>query len=308
MVNQLPQTPGSGAGQLPQPQRPRPPLPPPPVPPTPVSRQQIAPGGNARPSPFGLPPTPPTPPRPSVPGMPGRPVPPPPAGIGQMPPRAPYPLPEKKGGAGKAVLIIVIIVLILATIAGAVYFFFLRPAPAPIVNNSTVTNLPVNTTNNVVNNTPSNTTSNTVNTVNTTPTTPDISDLDQDGLTATVEIACGTDEADADTDNDTFDDGTEVINGYDPTVPTAQNLDPSGNCVQAYQASLTGSSGSTSPSMFDSGTSTGGSSADPDNDRLTNDQESVFGTDPLNSDTDGDGVKDGDEVLQGTDPNGSGVL
>jgi hypothetical protein len=43
-------------------------------------------------------------------------------------------------------------------------------------------------------------------------------------------------------------------------------------------------------------------SQDSDNDGLTNDQERVYKTDPLNPDTDGDGYKDGAEVATGYDP------
>lgn len=230
------------------------------------------------------------------------------------------PLPEKRGG-GKVILTVIIIILALAAIGGAVYFFFLRPAPQP------ANNLPVNngvTTNNTVTNTTTNNLPNTINNVpnnitNTQPantTTPDTSDLDQDGLTASVELACGTDEADPDTDNDTFDDGTEVSSGYDPLSAQPKQLDPNGTCTKAYQSSLTsnGSSGTSATKMSATSISaslsaaSGSSSSDPDNDRLTNEQEGVFGTDKLNSDTDGDGVKDGDEVLRGTNPNGSGNL
>jgi hypothetical protein len=41
---------------------------------------------------------------------------------------------------------------------------------------------------------------------------------------------------------------------------------------------------------------------DLDNDGLTNDQERLYKTDPLNPDTDGDGYKDGAEVATGYDP------
>lgn len=43
-------------------------------------------------------------------------------------------------------------------------------------------------------------------------------------------------------------------------------------------------------------------SQDLDNDALTNDQERLYKTDPLNPDTDGDGYKDGEEVATGYDP------
>ncbi|WP_241321806.1 tandem-95 repeat protein, partial [Belliella aquatica] len=42
--------------------------------------------------------------------------------------------------------------------------------------------------------------------------------------------------------------------------------------------------------------------ADCDNDGLTNGEELLLGTDPLNPDSDGDGVPDGQEVTDGTDP------
>ena len=43
-------------------------------------------------------------------------------------------------------------------------------------------------------------------------------------------------------------------------------------------------------------------SADSDDDGLSNDAEGIIGTEPLNPDTDGDGISDGTEVKQGTDP------
>ncbi|WP_321827067.1 Ig-like domain-containing protein [Maribacter dokdonensis] len=41
---------------------------------------------------------------------------------------------------------------------------------------------------------------------------------------------------------------------------------------------------------------------DPDNDGLTNDEESNLGTDPNNPDSDGDGINDGQEILNSTNP------
>jgi hypothetical protein len=44
------------------------------------------------------------------------------------------------------------------------------------------------------------------------------------------------------------------------------------------------------------------SRVDTDADRLSDQDEAVYGTDPENPDTDGDSVRDGDEVAQGTNP------
>jgi hypothetical protein len=45
------------------------------------------------------------------------------------------------------------------------------------------------------------------------------------------------------------------------------------------------------------------SGADTDRDRLSDQDEIIYRTDPKNPDTDGDGVPDGEEVIGGTDPN-----
>jgi len=42
---------------------------------------------------------------------------------------------------------------------------------------------------------------------------------------------------------------------------------------------------------------------DTDRDRLSDQDEAIYRTDPKNPDTDGDGVPDGEEVIGGTDPN-----
>ena len=41
---------------------------------------------------------------------------------------------------------------------------------------------------------------------------------------------------------------------------------------------------------------------DDDGDGISDDQEIIDGTDPLNPDSDGDGLNDGDEANEGTDP------
>ncbi len=48
--------------------------------------------------------------------------------------------------------------------------------------------------------------------------------------------------------------------------------------------------------------------ADPDNDGLTNAEETKYGTDQNKADTDADGYKDGEEVKNGFNPNGTGRL
>jgi hypothetical protein len=49
-------------------------------------------------------------------------------------------------------------------------------------------------------------------------------------------------------------------------------------------------------------------SLDSDNDGLTDAEEKIYGTNPLNPDTDGDGYLDGAEVKAGYNPNGAGKL
>jgi gliding motility-associated-like protein len=93
-------------------------------------------------------------------------------------------------------------------------------------------------------------------------------DLGLDGLASTGDE---TNPADADTDDDGLNDGTEVNGGSNP-------LDP---C---------------DPNPLALGTN------DCDNDGLSNDEEDSIGTDPINPDTDGDGIDDGVENNNGSDP------
>ena len=103
-------------------------------------------------------------------------------------------------------------------------------------------------------------------------------DPDNDGLTNAQEITAGTNPNNPDTDDDGLNDGEEVT-GVDSPATTA--VQPTGT-----------------PSMPTNPCSpfTTGPTCDPDNDGLTNAQETTAGTNPNNPDTDGDGLNDGEEV------------
>lgn len=93
-------------------------------------------------------------------------------------------------------------------------------------------------------------------------------DLDADGLSNEEEAAWGTSSLSADSDNDGYDDYTEIVNGYNPN---------------------------------------GSGILDSDGDGLTDYNElTIHWSDPYNADTDGDGYADGVEIANGYDPNGSG--
>ncbi|MDO8512843.1 MAG: hypothetical protein Q7S57_06245 [bacterium] len=90
-------------------------------------------------------------------------------------------------------------------------------------------------------------------------------DTDNDGLPDTVEAIYKTDTNNPDTDGDSYKDGEEVKNGYDPLKPGSARLDS-------------------------------------DNDGLTDDQECKWETDAFKADSDGDSFNDGAEVINGYDP------
>ncbi len=94
-------------------------------------------------------------------------------------------------------------------------------------------------------------------------------DADQDGLNQDDEASLGTDPADADTDSDDLDDGSEVNqHGTDPT-----NSDTDADAL------------------------------------IDGDEIDIYGTDPLDTDTDDDTLADGDEVLTfNTDPTGANLV
>ena len=105
-------------------------------------------------------------------------------------------------------------------------------------------------------------------------------DCDNDGLTNDEELTAGTDPLNPDSDGDGVLDGTEVADGTNPNDPCDLEIASQTVTPSAAWGAL-----------------------DCDNDGLTNDQELLGGTDPLNPDTDGDGVLDGTEVIDGTDAN-----
>jgi len=118
-------------------------------------------------------------------------------------------------------------------------------------------------------------------------------DCDNDGLTNGEELTGSTDPLNPDTDGDGVIDGTEITDGTVPTDPC--------DLILANQT--------VTPSAT-------WSSADCDNDGLTNGEETTGVDDPSTPnnpngntsnpflvDTDGDGVTDNDEAADGTDPN-----
>lgn len=147
------------------------------------------------------------------------------------------PLERKKGGAGKIIGILVAILVLLGVIGGGLWYFFLReapPAPVPVVPEPTPTVVeeppalppepppaippPVEILPEEPEPEPP------------PPTIPESAaipapDTDHDGLTDPEEAVFGTDAALTDSDGDTFADGTETANGYDPALPGARLAD-----------------------------------------------------------------------------------
>lgn len=81
------------------------------------------------------------------------------------------------------------------------------------------------------------------------------------------------------------------------SIPEINCVDPSG-----CQVTLTTPGEVADLQLFVFPLPSGTGSADHDGDGLTNNQEALLGTDPLNPDTDGDGATDGEEFTAGTDP------
>lgn len=97
---------------------------------------------------------------------------------------------------------------------------------------------------------------------------PGKADSDEDGLPDGDELALGTNPLHIDSDGDHLNDGWEVAYGFPPLVADGPEV----------------------------------TEADPDQDGLSNWEESTHGTNPYSADTDGDGVPDKREAEQGTNP------
>ncbi len=114
------------------------------------------------------------------------------------------------------------------------------------------------------------------------------SDIDNDGLTLVEEYKYHTDPTKADTDNDGYNDGTEVNNGYSPSGPGL--MDTNNNDIPDKWEK--DNMGKLVADKFD----------DSDHDGLSYYDEYLFGTDPKKADTDNDGYNDGTEVHNGYEP------
>lgn len=113
-------------------------------------------------------------------------------------------------------------------------------------------------------------------------------DIDIDDLTNLEEYNAGTNPRIDDTDDDTLLDGTEVkVHFTDPLDEDSDNDQLNDGFEVKWGLN---------PLVADD------PYADPDEDGLTNIDESLLWTDPTNPDTDGDGFSDGIEYLNETDP------
>jgi outer membrane protein OmpA-like peptidoglycan-associated protein len=114
-------------------------------------------------------------------------------------------------------------------------------------------------------------------------------DLDGDGLTNGTEARLGTDPRNVDTDGDGISDDDETDDIKNPRDTDGDGV------INALDANKDD-----------------GPLADPDNDTLTNADETRLGTDPNNPDTDGDGLNDGIEVggnrMQANDADNNGTI
>ncbi|MDG2492323.1 MAG: BspA family leucine-rich repeat surface protein [Flavobacteriaceae bacterium] len=154
-------------------------------------------------------------------------------------------------------------------------------------------------------------------------------DDDNDGVSDADEVTDGTDPLDSDTDNDGLSDSEEITEGTDPLDPDTDGdgvsdstddfpLDPSSGGETDTDGDGTPDNTDDFPLDPSEDTDTDGdgtgdnSDADDDNDGVSDVDETIDGTDPLNADTDGDGIPDNtDEFpldpLEDTDTDGDGI-
>lgn len=121
-------------------------------------------------------------------------------------------------------------------------------------------------------------------------------DSDNDGATNLMEFQFNTKPFVKDTDEDGYDDGLEIKNGYNPNGEG--RLDTDGDGLYDWWE-MSNTLDKNNPLDADE---------DNDSDGLTAKEEFTYKTNPNNADTDGDGINDGDEVSQGSNPVGKGPL
>ncbi len=142
------------------------------------------------------------------------------------------------------------LVIVLLAVSAVASWWYLRPSPAlPAVSDETVTTTPPPTTNSQTNSTTSEATQPAISETTdlTTPTPaaaptltgllPDSLDTDKDGLTDNEEKIYGSGLNRPDTDRDTYLDGQELINGYDPLIAGSARLE-SATTVVKYVSKL----------------------------------------------------------------------
>ncbi len=107
-------------------------------------------------------------------------------------------------------------------------------------------------------------------------------DSDSDGLSDSDERKYGTDPLNPDSDNDGYLDGVEVGDGNNPN----------GNGKLANNPNIISDDNKLLDNIV----------VDSDGDGLTDNEETIVGTDPFNPDSDNDGKLDGEEINYGTNP------
>ncbi len=128
-------------------------------------------------------------------------------------------------------------------------------------------------------------------------------DLDNDGCLNTDEILAGTDPNNPDTDLDGENDCIEI--GSNPLTP----IDTDGDgTIDALESSILDQDGDGVNDELDPDNldpcipNLNAGPCDQDSDGLTNSEETLEGTNPINPDSDGDAINDGQEVTAGSNP------